>query len=126
MPILIPVMSHKLAPPIVALGPWALGVVIALVTPDDILSRSSLLRMYTEWFGGIFPYMSRAAAYSAFPEVTLFFHAVMWTIAPVWLGALFLLPANKIVSLKKQMDRRWLLLIGYPLFLWLLTYVATF
>lgn len=119
-------LDHKLAPPTVALGPWMLGVIIALVTPDDILSRSSSLRMYVEWFSDIFPYMKRAAVHSAFPEVTLFFHAAMWTIAPIWLGILFLMPANKIVAFKKQMDRRWLLLIGYPLFLWLLIYVGHF
>lgn len=116
-------LDHKFAPPIVALGPWALGVVIALVTPDDILSRSSLLRGYAEWFANIFPYISRAAAHSAFPEVTVFFHAVMWSIAPIWLGILFLTPAAKIISFKKQRERRWLLLFVYPLFLWLLIFV---
>lgn len=116
-------LVHKFAPPIVALGPWALGIVIALVTPEDILSRSSLLRGYAEGFASLFPYMSRAAVRSAFPEVTLFFHAAMWTIAPVWLGILFMMPIEKIISFKKQMERRWLLLFGYPLFLWLLIFV---
>lgn len=119
-------LDHKFAPPIVALGPWALAVIIALITPDDILSRSSLLRGYAEWFAHIFPYMGRAAIRSAFPEVTLFFHAVMWSIAPLWLGILFLAPANKIISFKKQAKRRWLLLFGYPLFLWLLIFVPHF
>lgn len=116
-------LNHKFAPPIVALGPWALGVVVALITPDDILSRSSLLRGFAEWFSSILPYMNRAAIRSAFPEVTLFFHAVMWSIAPIWLGILFLTPAAKIISFRKQRERRWLLLFGYPLFLWLLVFV---
>ncbi len=119
-------LEHKFAPPIVALGPWVLGIIVALVTPDDILSRSILLRDYTEWFADIFPYMNRAAARSAFPEVTLFFHAVMWTIAPVWLGMSFMMPADKMISFKKQKERRWLLLFLYPLFLWLLIFVPHF
>ena len=94
-------LNHKFAPLLVALGPWALGVVIALVTPNDLLSRSGLLQGYTGWFANLFPYMNRAAARSAFPEVTLFFHAVMWSIAPVWLGILFMMPTNKIMPLLK-------------------------
>lgn len=120
------VLDSKFAPPIVALGPWALGVIVALVAPDDILSRSSFLKNYTRWFSDIFPYMNRAAAHSAFPEVTLFFHAVMWSIVPIWLGALYLIPSSKMVAIKTQTDRRWTLLIGYPLFLWLLIYVSHF
>ena len=119
-------LEHKFAPPIVALGPWVLGIIIALITPDDILSRSILLRDYAEGFADIFPYMNRAAARSAFPEVTLFFHAVMWTIAPVWLGILFMMPNDKIIPFKNQMERRWLLLFWYPLFLWLLIFVGHF
>lgn len=96
-------LEHKFAPPIVALGPWVLGIIIALITPDDILSRSILLRDYAEWFADIFPYMNRAAARSAFPEVTLFFHAVMWTIAPVWLGIWLLIkPDTRLYEKQKK------------------------
>ncbi|MEW5967691.1 MAG: hypothetical protein AB1720_11975 [Pseudomonadota bacterium] len=118
--------NNKYFPPLIALGPWALGVAIALITPDDILSRSAMLRGYAEWFANIFPYMSRASSRSAFPEVTLFFHASMWSIAPLWLGMLFMMSSDKIISFKKQMERRWLLLFGYPLFLWLLIFVPHF
>ena len=84
--------------------------------PDDILSRTGWLRDYAEWFANIFPYMSRAAAHSAFPEVTLFFHAVMWTIAPVWLGALLLIKHDKRLY-EKQRERRWFLLFAVPIML---------
>ena len=111
-----PLFDNRFAPPIVMLGPWVLGVIIAVVIPDDILSRTGWLRDYAEWFANIFPYMSRAAAHSAFPEVTLFFHAVMWTIAPVWLGALLLIKHDKRLY-EKQRERRWFLLFAVPIML---------
>lgn len=115
----------KFAPPIVALGPWALGVVIALVTPDDILSRSSLLRGYAEWFANIFPYISRAAAHSAFPEVTLFFHAVMWSIAPVWMGVwLQIKPDTRLYE--KQKNHRFFIIFALMTMLGLLIFMLNY
>lgn len=118
-------LEHKSAPPIVALGPWVLGIIIALITPDDILSRSILLRDYAEWFADIFPYMNRAAARSAFPEVTLFFHAVMWTIAPVWLGVWLLIKPDAGLY-EKQRKHRWFLFFWILIFLLVIIYVPFF
>ena len=118
-------LEHKFAPPVVALGPWVLGIIIALITPDDILSRSILLRDYAEWFADIFPYMNRAAARSAFPEVTLFFHAVMWTIAPVWLGMWLLIKPDARLY-EKQRKHRWFLFFWIIIFLLVLIYVPFF
>lgn len=70
--------------------------------PDDILTRSILSQRYAGLMASWVPTIDQMANISAFPQVTRFFLAVMWSLVPVvtililWLPGVLDFQINKI------------------------------
>ena len=59
---------------------------LALLVPQDVISRHGLLQSYTAVCRGVIPGIERLAAVSSFPQVTILVVSVMWTLVPVSTG----------------------------------------
>lgn len=59
------------------------GVLLASVTPDNILSISGLLRDFADWMTTWIPSIDNLTRLSRFPEVTKLVFSVMWAITPI-------------------------------------------
>src|SRR5256885_10331032 len=68
----------------------ALLSALALLLPDDAISRYALLRDYTTLCRTFIPGIDRLARVSSFPEVTTVVVSVMWTLVPCLKAIYFL------------------------------------
>jgi len=68
----------------------ALLSALALLLPDDAISRYALLRDYTTLCRTFIPGIDRLARVSSFPEVTTVVVSVMWTLVPFLTAIYFL------------------------------------
>src|SRR5437879_3280883 len=72
----------------------ALLSALALLLPDDAISRYALLRDYATLCRTFIPGIDRLARVSSFPEVTTVVVSVMWTLVPFFNCCLFFTNAH--------------------------------
>jgi hypothetical protein len=68
-----------------------IGLLLATLTPRDVLTRFEYLKSYTTAMTSIVPSIDDLAVHSAFPEVTSFFFGVMWMLVPIQAIVLYLI-----------------------------------
>jgi len=64
-------------------------VFVALVVPQDVVTRNRFLHDYVALSSTVIPGIQRLAAVSSFPEVTRLVFSLMWTLVPVFTAAYF-------------------------------------
>lgn len=60
-----------------------LGLTVAAMSPDTVLTDSLILGAFTDFMASIIPGINRLAKVSQFPEVTRFTSAVLWATVPL-------------------------------------------
>jgi uncharacterized membrane protein len=65
-------------------GPWLLGLMVALLASESVLSQSAPLRGYVRAVSGLVPSVGRSGSFSEFPEVTTLYYAVLWPFVPAF------------------------------------------
>lgn len=60
-----------------------LGLTVAIMSPDTVLTDSPILRAFTDFVASFIPGIDRLAKVSQFPEVTRFTSAVLWATVPL-------------------------------------------
>lgn len=60
-----------------------LGLTVAVMSPNSVLTDSPMLRAFTDFIASLIPGIDRLAKVSSFPEVTRFTSAVLWATVPV-------------------------------------------
>ena len=61
----------------------AIGMILALTLPTDVISTNSLIAAFTTSMSEIVPSINKATSVSKFPEVTKAYFSVMWAMQPV-------------------------------------------
>lgn len=80
----------------------SLGTFLALLLPDNPLTRSRLASSFAEVMSSVIPSIDHVAAMSGFPEATRFFFSVMWLLLPL---QVVLLTATKgLVDVPKMLE----------------------
>jgi hypothetical protein len=67
----------------------ALGCLLALLTPEDILTTNTAFKEFADWMSSIVPSINSISSISSFPEVTKFFFSMMWFCMPLVAAAYF-------------------------------------
>ncbi|MDX1253072.1 MAG: hypothetical protein IDH49_12630 [Gammaproteobacteria bacterium] len=88
----------------VIMGYILIGVVVAFVTPENILSHR-WAQMFVEFVGGIVPSVAEIMPTSPIHDVAQFYAAMMWVLAPFVTGTFFFLSKNYRVSVYVQQFR---------------------
>jgi hypothetical protein len=99
-------------------GSYLSLVLIALLTPKDVLTNSAFLASFAQAVASLVPSINEWAAVSNYPEVTRLFFAVSWVVAPAQGLLAYWLPA-----VHRQMLTHWRGSLGVRLALPLLTIV---
>lgn len=91
------------------------GFFLALFTSENVLTDHPSLSKFADWMASIIPSINAISRISSFPEVTKFFFATMWILAPAVLAITF--ARNKPTTTKKNISLKGIfhLLIGIPL-----------
>jgi hypothetical protein len=64
-------------------------VLVAVIVPQDVITRNRFLQDYVAVSGAVVPGIERLAAVSSFPEVTRLVVSLMWTLVPVFAAVYF-------------------------------------
>jgi hypothetical protein len=64
-------------------------VLVAVIVPQDVITRNRFLHDYVAVSGTVVPGIERLAAVSSFPEVTRLVVSLMWTLVPVFTALYF-------------------------------------
>ena len=73
---------------------WAVLAFVGFFIPDDILSKHTWAREFTDFMAGIVPQIDRVTALNLRPEVNRFHYSVLWAVSPVYF-AIFMPAVNK-------------------------------
>jgi hypothetical protein len=68
--------------------PWAIGLAVAVFSPDDVLTRISIFRHFVDALSQLIPSLERVGSRSRFPEVTTLYHTAMWVSVPLYTFAI--------------------------------------
>mgnify|MGYP001618438137 CR=1 FL=1 len=105
---------------------WAVLAFVGFFIPDDILSKHTWAREFTDFMAGIVPQIDRVTALNLRPEVNRFHYSVLWAVSPVYF-VIFIPAVNKGVRLvHMRVTGGWIvgtllgssLMIAFSMFLW--------
>lgn len=99
-------------------GPVLLGVPVALLLPENVLSSNSWLMSVADFLGQHFPMIVRLSEPTDFPQVAKLFYSFMLLLTPLWFGGLLLLPDERIVPLAHHIKHK----IRSPLIYFVIAY----
>lgn len=99
------------------------GFILALILPTDVLSTHSNLSKFSDWMASIIPSINSISSISSFPEVTKFFFATMWFLAPVVLVVYLL--KKPLPEKKFRRKEIFYIAIGIPVFLLIVYKILT-
>lgn len=91
---------------LVIYGPALLGLLLALLLPDDVLASNSWLLSLTYYLGQKIPMIVELSRTTDFPQVARLYYSFMFLIVPLWFCGLFLLPAERLIPLDHHIKHK--------------------
>jgi hypothetical protein len=77
---------------VIGLSGLMFGLLMALSLPDDVLIRSELVRTFADVMASLIPSIGNMENMSSFPQATRLFFSTMWSLVPVQIVAMLLVP----------------------------------
>lgn len=87
-------------------GPALLGLPLALFLPDDVLASNAWLLSLTRYLGQHIPMIVELSRTTDFPQAAKLYYSFMFLLIPLWFCGLFLLPAERLVSLDHHIKHK--------------------
>ena len=87
-------------------GPALLGLPLALFLPDDVLASNAWLLSLTHYLGQHIPMIVELSRTTDFPQAAKLYYSFMFLLMPLWFCGLFLLPAERLVSLDHHIKHK--------------------
>ena len=95
------------------------GFFLALFTSENVLSEHPGFSKFADWMASIVPSINSISSISSFPEVTKFFFAMMWFLAPVVLTITFVRNQPSLEKRNISLKELFYIVVGIPLCLFI-------